>query len=93
MITTSPYNVVTTDNIISCDTTVTDFVINLPEITIGYKKQITIVDGSGNAFNNNILITPALNQTTQLDPDGILMNTNFQSISIISDGNSNWIIV
>lgn len=55
-------------------------------------QQVHIVDVGGNAETNNITIDPNGSETINNDTD-VIINTNNSSITLMSDGSTNWVII
>lgn len=91
----SPYTVLNSDEIIGVDTRGGPVTVTLPQIsTIGgsnYKKYF-ISDEGANAGTNNISIATTGGDTISSAPSPFIINVNASTVSIYSDGSSNWII-
>jgi hypothetical protein len=92
----NPYNVTPSDNVVIVDTSVLiSPVIQLPA-TAANGRLIHIKDGRGQATTNNIIVTPDAAQYIESLGMGIsyIMNTNYQSISLVYESNSSkWHII
>jgi len=74
------------------DTSTTPLTITLPNANEVPPGRIYIIkDSTGNSNTNNITIVPVLGNTIDSSSDRVI-NSNFESINIVSDGNSNWSI-
>jgi hypothetical protein len=73
---------------------VTSRVVTLPSAAaVGVGATLTIKDANGGATGGQtITITPDGTDSVDGDPTGYVINTSYGSITIVSDGNSNWII-
>jgi len=91
-ISSTPYAVLNTDNIIGIDTTTLAITINLPDISSSGKKQYTVSDIAGNASTNNITInrggSDLINGATSYTLVG-----DYNSVTIVNDTATNWIII
>lgn len=92
-ITTTPYTILITDEIINVDTLTigTASVINLPPIGVAGNIEFTITDSSGGSTNNNITINPDGSETILGDTEAILIE-DYTSITIYNDGSTNWLL-
>ena len=93
----SPYTLLEFDDIVGIDVSTGVVSIVLPLISsIGggnnYKKY-TIVDESGNATINNITVLGSGGDTINNNPDGMLITVDHTSITLYSNGTSNWVIM
>ena len=88
------YNATASDEIIGVDVSSNTVTVILPQIStlsgIGHKKYF-IIDELGNASTNNITIQGTGGDTINLAVDTNI-TTNFGSISLYSNGDTNWII-
>jgi len=87
-----------TDDILAVDTSSSDITLRLPSISDlntsnNYKKYI-VVDEGGNASNNNITIVASSEDTIigLSQPNGVVINQNYNSLSIYSNGSNGWFI-
>lgn len=91
----TPYTALATDEIIGVDTSTLAITVNLPQInTIGggdNHKKYFIIDESGDAAANNITISGTGGDTIN-GAASTLIATNYGSVSLYSDGTSNWVI-
>jgi len=93
----SPYTILPNDEIIGVDTTSGSVNLILPAInTIGgnnnYRKY-HIVDEGGNTYNNNIIVNTSSGDTINKKTSPIIINIPHTSISLYSNGISNWNII
>ena len=95
VVTLSPYSVLQSDDIIAVYPTSATIQINLPQIssltTPNKYKRYSIVDEGGNAGNNPIYVTSYTGNTIIGDTT-VVVNQNYNAISVYTDGNSNWFI-
>lgn len=83
------YSVSSSDNIIFCNTSSGAVDVTLPTPSRG--REIVIKDWSGSSSTNNITIDTPL--AGQIDGSATLtLNTNYESVTLVSDGN-NWSII
>jgi len=92
----SPYTALVTDDIIAVQSGGGSITINLPNIgllgtTNNYKKYI-IVDEGGAASVNNIIINAFAGQNI-IGNSTIIINGNYNSTTIYSDGNNSWFVI
>ena len=88
----SSYIILDSDNFIEVlYTLIGPVTLTLPETTIIGIKSFTIVDKVGNSTVNNITINCTGSDLVQ-SQDNIIMNQDYSSISIYSDGNGTWTI-
>jgi hypothetical protein len=92
VVNSTPYTILNDDESIGVDTSTIAITVTLPQIsTIGlnnYKKYF-IVDENGNAFTNNITINTTGGDTINGNSSYII-NTNYETVSLYSNGSSNW---
>lgn len=81
-VTTTPYVVLSTDDYLSVDTTVAR-TIELPNAPAFTGTIFIITDRSGLAGTNNITVTTVGGSVTINGSTSFVMNTNFESISVI----------
>jgi hypothetical protein len=89
--TDSPYTATTSQSIIGCDSSSGAITINLPaaaSATAGFCFKVK--DEAGSAGTNNITLDPNGSETIDGETT-VVMNSNFQSITIYTNG-SNWFI-
>lgn len=85
--TDSPYIVLSTDEYLSCDVSLGVLTIQLPNApTTG--RVIIIKDSAGNCAANNITVTTVGGVVTIDGGTSFVMNTNYESISVIFNGTS-----
>lgn len=91
----SPYNISSLDDHLNIDTSTLNISLILPQIstlgTTNNYKSFIISDISGNTNNNNINISTSGGDTI-LNENSLLINSNFSSITIKSDGINKWFI-
>lgn len=91
----SPYSVLQSDDILAVDTTAGPVIINLPQIsslaTPNNYKTYSIVDEGGNAGSDNISVTSFAGDTIIGDTN-VLINSDYNAITIYNDGNNTWFI-
>ena len=89
------YQATVSDEYIGVDTSIMAITITLPEIsTLGTPnnhKLYTITDEGGNALANNITIATSGGDTIIGQPS-VVLNDNYNSISIYSDGTTEWFL-
>jgi hypothetical protein len=87
-----PYTVVSGDaqSVLSVDTSAAR-TINLPAATTA--MYFIIKDSTGSCATNNITIVPDGTDTIEASNSSFVMNSNFQSIGLISDGISAWLVI
>lgn len=92
-VSTATYTILSTDTIISSKYSTTGAqTLTLPlSSTIGVGKTYHIVDAGGNASTYNITINRSGPDTINGDTS-VLINANYQSVSIYNDGSSKWFI-
>ena len=92
-VSTATYTILLTDVILSCKYSITGAqTITVPlSSTIDIGKVYHIVDTDGNALNNNITIVTSGSDTIN-GQTSVLMNINYQSISIYNDVSGKWYI-
>lgn len=78
----------TTDYIVLANSTSAAFTVTLPAVTSG--RKIIIKDSGGSAQTNNITVSPA--SGTIDGAASFVINNNYQSIDLVSDG-TNWFVV
>lgn len=93
----SPYAVLPADEIVGVDTTTAAVTVTLPQISaIGggnnYRKYY-IVDEGGNATVNNITVATTGGNTINKNASPMIMAVGHMSITLYSDGASNWVIL
>lgn len=87
---TGTYTIMTTDQIIAVTYTSTGAVtLTLPPAT--NTIRIVIADEGGNAGTNNITINPDGSDTI-IGESSIIINDDYNSLSLYSDGTSKWFI-
>lgn len=77
----------TTDYIVLANSTSAAFTVTLPAATSG--RKIIIKDSGGSAQTNNITVSPA--SGTIDGAASFVINNNYQSIDLVSDGTNWWI--
>lgn len=78
----------TTDYIVLANSTSGAFTVTLPAATSG--RKIIIKDSGGSAQTNNITLSPA---SGSIDgASSFIINNNYQSVDLVSDG-TNWFVV
>lgn len=89
----SPYTVMSTDYIIAVDSSGGAITINLPIITsfTSNKHMLEIVDESGTSSSNPVTVQPDVSNTINKDTN-LVISSDHASISLYSDGTSNWVI-
>jgi hypothetical protein len=87
VVTTTPYNVLDTDEVVFVDVAGPASVV-LPAIVVGKNTGYYIKDYSGNASQNPITIT-ATGGATINGVSFAILNVNYSHIQVIWDG-SNW---
>lgn len=89
-VTSATYTVTTTDYLLSCNRVGT-IAITLPAAsTVG--RVIAVKDAGGHAGTNTITITPAGADTIDTNAN-VTITQNFNSLTLIADGTSNWEII
>ncbi len=84
---TTPYTVLTTDDFLSVDSSGGVITVRLPNAaTLG--KTFVVKDRTGSAAANNITVTTVGGAVNIDGATTFVMNTNFQSISLIGNGSS-----
>lgn len=96
-VTGASYTIQTGDEIIGVLSSANSIACNLtlPEIsTLGdpFKKRYTIVDEGGNASSYNITVSPTGGDLI-LGATGLVINGNYDSISIYSNISDNWFLI
>lgn len=88
-VTSSPYTVLSSDDVVVCNLSTTGpFTIDLPT-TPAANEQVRIKDGKGDAFTHNITINAG--GSTTIDGAGSLpLDENFGSRTLIFDGTATW---
>lgn len=86
------YNMTSRDVVIACDTSSGSVIINLLSASGNQGQNVNIKDTSGNSSSNNITINPNGNDTIEGQTSAIIAN-NYDCITLISDGTSNWHII
>jgi len=89
------YTALTTDGILLVDRTSSGIcTITLPQISAltDNKKRLTIIDSGGNAVLNNITINRGGSDTIN-NETSILINNNYNSLTLISDAASMWLVI
>lgn len=88
---TGTVEVSTSDYYLGCNTSA-PVILNLPEAALaGSGKRLVIKDETGQASTNPITVDPSGAQLID-GQSTYLINVNYESISLVSDGN-NWLIV
>jgi LEA14-like dessication related protein len=91
LVDSSPYNVKSSDQRLSVDTSTLAISIILPTNQLNPNRlDLTIKDISGNATTNNITISTEGSEKID-GQDTAIINGNYDSITIYNDG-SNWFI-
>ena len=93
--TDSPYAILLADEVILVDVSVAVVTATLPLISsIGgdNHKKYVIVDETGNAQFDNITIATSGADTVNNSPGGTTISSNYSTVSLASDGVSNWFI-
>jgi hypothetical protein len=87
------YSILDTDVLISLKYTLTGIAtVTLPlSSSVDIGKPYHIIDADGNALNNNITITTSGSDTVNGE-SSVLINTNYQSVSVYNDGSGKWFI-
>jgi hypothetical protein len=90
----SPYDLLLTDDVVFIDTTTGKITINLNLISTltDNKKKYTLVDSGGNGSINNVTINKHTTDTVMGDTS-ILIDNNYNSLTLISDSVSNWLLI
>ena len=93
----SPYTILSSDEIIGVDTSSGTVSATLPQIsTIGggnnYKKYY-IVDEGGNSTSNNITVNTSGSDTINKQTSPMIITVDHTSITLYSDGSSNWVVL
>ena len=83
----TPYVVLTTDEYISVDASVSAITIQLPNAAISGRAFI-IKDRTGSAATRNITVTTVGGAVTIDGATTFVMNANYQSVSVIGNGSS-----
>lgn len=89
------HNIVLTDELISFTSvrTATRNAILPSAASAGVGATYSIKDAIGDATTHNIAIIPDGADTVDHDASGYLLNLDFQSVTLVSDGNANWEII
>lgn len=83
----------TTDHYLGVDSSLNTVTITLPLSAVaGNGKVIVIKDESGNSSVNNITIAAAGVDTIDTQPSYTML-ANFESITVVSDGEGSWFII
>lgn len=85
--TDSPYTVLSTDVYMSCDVTSGVLTIELPDAP-STERVFYVKDAAGNSAANNITITTVGGVVTIDGATSFVMNTDFESVSLIFNGTS-----
>ena len=89
--TDSPYTVLATDDIIVVDCSGGVVTVNLPAVT-ATPKRLEIKDATGNSGANNITVNRNGSDTIDGGTSSTL-STNYASLTLCSDGSSQWMIL
>lgn len=89
---TNNYTILTTDYLIGCDTSSNTITVTLPLASGTTNQVFYIIDETGNSQTNNITITRSGSDTINGQTSAII-NTNYSSITIYSDGGTGFHII
>jgi hypothetical protein len=90
--TTTDYTVLSTDDIVGCDTSSNTIEITLPAASsIGAGKRYSIKDEGGNAGLNNITVTPDGSDTIDGDASKTI-DSAYTSMTIYCNGSNGWFV-
>lgn len=91
-VSTSPYSVLESDEFVGVDSSGGAITVNLPEISgLSAQKRVYITDEAGTAATNNITIATAGSDTV-LGAASLVINQNYSSYSLYSDGGTKWVV-
>lgn len=93
-VTSTSYTVLESDNTINVNYyhyRGYDVTITLPEISTVGQKRYFITDVGGNASRNNIIVVTGGSDTI-VGEDSVTINSDYSSISMYNDEDSNWIL-
>lgn len=79
--------------VLPVDSTSAAITLTLPVASTGGGINFVVKDKVGNAAVNNITITPDGFETIENVNASYLIDANFMSVSLISDGSSNWAVI
>jgi len=86
------YTVLSTDDIIECDTSSNAIIISLPAASsVDSGKIYNIKDEAGNADDNNITVTPDGSYTIDGETSQIIASS-YTCMTIYSNGSNGWFI-
>lgn len=90
-VSSSPYTVLNTDNVIGIDTSSIAITITLPAISSCGKKQYIIADTAGDASGQNITINANVADLINGSVSYVLQG-DYNSATLVNDDGTNWII-